>query len=273
MPSNQLLSCIICITSLLPALTSGHGFLSTPRARNLVAYEDRLYHQETSSDPLPEDCPTCLNRGGTLARCGVINPGSGDDRNYDFPKNAFGDAMPANPQEVYEEGGVIDVEVVLSAHHKGHFVFKACPIAFTTVSPTQECFDEHPLMFVEDKLYDAPVDTNHPERAYVAPAHHPRKVTSTKPGFDRAMLFEFTMRLPEGVTGDLVLLQWYYVAGNSGCAHEGYDEYPWPEDWIENLNEDEEISDWEKKFSVGTGLNSCSDAGALPPDGLGTPEQ
>ena len=131
---------LLLLVSDLP-LAAGHGFLSSPRSRNLVAYEDRKYHGETESDPFPEDCPTCLNRGGTLARCGVLRPGSGDERNYDFPSNAFGDPMPANPQGAYEEGGIMDVEVVLSAHHKGHFVFKACAVPNSQVSPSQECFD------------------------------------------------------------------------------------------------------------------------------------
>jgi hypothetical protein len=37
---------------------------------------------------------------------------------YDTPKNAFGESMPMNQQGVYTEGGVLDLEVVLSAHHK-----------------------------------------------------------------------------------------------------------------------------------------------------------
>lgn len=164
-------------------------------------------------------------------------------------------------------------QVVLSAHHKGHFIFKACPIPFTTISPTQECFDQHPLLFVEDKLYGAPVDVNHPERAYVAPATIESKMYSDKPNFDQAMLFEFKMKLPEGVSGDLVLIQWYYVAGNSGCAHAGYDTYQWPKHWIKNMDSDEGISEWESKVSVGKGLKSCEDAGALPEDGNGVPEQ
>jgi len=200
----------------------------------------------------------------------VLGP-DGGGRNYDFPKNAFGESMPVNVQEVYEDGGLMDVEVVLSAHHKGHFIFKACPIPFTTISPTQECFDAHPLEFVADKLYNAPISPTHPERVHVAPFHHPQKVYSPKEPFDKAMLFQYTMRLPTGIVGDLVLIQWYYVASNSGCAHDGYDEYPWPEDWILNMNEDEELSDWESKFSVGKGLNSCGDV--LPPDGNGVPEQ
>ena len=112
MPSpKQLLSCIL--SSFLPTLTHSHGFLSTPSSRNLVAYEDRLYHNEQTDTPFPEDCPTCLNRGGTLARCGVLNPGKGgaEERNYDFPINYNGDPMPNNPQNSYVEGATIDIEV------------------------------------------------------------------------------------------------------------------------------------------------------------------
>lgn len=276
---NRLLStCCMAITliSLISIKsTNGHGFLSTPRSRNLVAYEDRLYHDETETTPEAEDCPTCINRGGSLARCGVLNPvdAKGNERNYDFPKNAFGQPMPANPQSTYVEGQIIDVEVVLSAHHKGHFVFKACPIPFTTISPTQECFDNHPLMFVEDLLYGAPIDERYPERAYVAPETIETKRTSTKPTFEKAMLFQFKMKLPPGVTGDLVLIQWYYVAGNSGCVHNGYDTYSWPTNWIQNIDGNEEIDEWESKVSIGMGLKSCEEAGVLPPDGNGVPEQ
>ena len=110
-PQLQLLALWISVLLFPIVCISGHGFLSTPRSRNLVAYEDRKYYQETETDPLPEDCPSCINRGGVLARCGVVGA-----RNYDFPKNAFGDPMPANPQQVYEEESVIDVEVTLSAH-------------------------------------------------------------------------------------------------------------------------------------------------------------
>ena len=58
---------------------------------------------------------------------------------------------------------MIDVESVLTAHHKGHFELKACPIAPGEV-PTQSCFDNNKLTFVEDKLYGAPADLLYPER-------------------------------------------------------------------------------------------------------------
>ena len=77
------------------------------------------------------------------------------------------------------------------------------------------------------------------------------------------MVFEYTLRLPPGLSGELVLLQWYYLASNSRCVHEGYAEYDFPREWIKSLDSegegDGEPSAWEEKFSVGTGLKSCDE--------------
>lgn len=139
----------------------------------------------------------------------------------------------------------------------------------TARPPTQECFDANPLTFVRDELYGAPKDERYPERAYVAPPFHPARRNSEKPTFEEAMLFKYVMQLPPGLSGELVLLQWYYVAGNSGCSHAGYDDYPWPENWLEDTNGDGEISPLEAKYSVGIGLNPCEDI--LSEDGNGVP--
>lgn len=61
----------------------------------------------------------CLNIGGTAARCGIVG-----DRNYDFPKNGVGTALPNSVQATYQAGSLIDLDVILTAHHKGHFVYK-----------------------------------------------------------------------------------------------------------------------------------------------------
>ena len=70
------------------------------------------------------------------------------------------------------------MEVTLTAHHKGHFVFSACLIESTETIPTKECFEANRLTFVKDLLYGAPFDTNHPERAYVAPSTIEMRVNS-----------------------------------------------------------------------------------------------
>ena len=81
------------------------------------------------------------------------------------------------------------------------------------------------------------------------------------------MLFQYQFRRPPNLVGELVLLQWYYVASNSGCIHEGYDTYPWPQEWIKDVMEDGETGEFDEMLSVGVGLDKCEDV--LPADGNG----
>jgi len=235
---------------LIPASVSGHGYIQSPRSRNFVGYEDGKYWPKEASDPLKEDCPHCLNLGGTLARCGMVG-----SRNYDYPKNNAQEQLPMtpNPQATYHAGQEIVIDVVLTAHHKGHFVYNVCPIdpnQFPMESPSQACFNENPLEFVEDLLYGAPKDSNFPERAYVAPLSHPLAVTDNS-GVS-GMKFSHKFKLPDNVTGNLVLLQWHWLTANS-CVHEGYAEYPFPSNTWRADN-----------------LGICD---PIPPDGNGVPEQ
>jgi hypothetical protein len=184
---------------------SGHGYLSSPRSRNLLAFEETVWWPQTANDPEPETCPHCLNRGGTLARCGVFEDHWGV-RNYDAPKNALGGQLPTKIQATYNQGQDITLDVTLTAHHRGHFVFSACPISPGEV-PTQECFDGNKLTFVEDMMYDANFDPNYPERAYIAPMNSP----NYEPDYGSSlavMEFSFKMRLPPDLYGDVVLIQW-----------------------------------------------------------------
>jgi hypothetical protein len=81
-------------------------------------------------------------------------------------------------------------------------------------APTQACFDANPLTFVTDTKYGATFDPNYPERAYI-------------PDAEAGNTFSYKYKLPDGVSGDLVLLQWHYVTANS-CIPEGYYGYNWP---------------------------------------------
>ena len=99
---------------------------------------------------------------------------------------------------------------MLTAHHKGHFEVKACAISPGQVA-TQECFDANPLTFVEDKLYGAPVHPLYPGRAYI-----PRTdFAGLTRGSDGNYPFHHLFKLPNGLRGDLILLQWYYLTANS----------------------------------------------------------
>jgi Lytic polysaccharide mono-oxygenase, cellulose-degrading/Chitin binding Peritrophin-A domain len=225
---------------------AGHGFLYSPRSRNFVASQDGKYYPLTADNPLIEDCPHCLNLGGTLARCGLKA-----DHNYDMPQNGIGGLMHANPQATLQAGQEIVLDVLLTAHHMGHFVYKACPVASVEDIPTQACFDANPLEFVQDMLYGAPRDANYPERAYIAPIRASNAIMATIGG-QSGMKFSHKFRLPSNVAGDMVLIQWHYLTANS-CVHPGYDVYPFPD------------SSW-KNQAVGVCLN-------IPEDGNGVPEQ
>jgi hypothetical protein len=221
----------------LPSAVRGHGHLTSPRSRNYVAYQDGIYWPLLESDPYKETEPQSANVGGTLAQCGIIS-----GRNYDRPTNALGGPLSPRPQACYLPGQVIDLKVTLTAHHKGHFEFHACPIAPGEVA-TGECFDNHPLRFHSEVLSSwesrspANLDPTYPERAYI---HNG----------DSDLHYRF--QLPSGLGGDLVLIQWHYITANT-CSHVGYDQYAWPAGWA--------------RPEHGT---SC---GPLPPDGIGSPEQ
>ncbi|KAL9180759.1 hypothetical protein ACHAXT_011212 [Thalassiosira profunda] len=232
-----------------PQSADAHGYLASPRSRNLVAHEETVWWKQNETDPEPETCPHCLNRGGSLARCGIVG-GWGSERNYDAPKNALGGPMPTMIQANYTQGQDMILNVSLTAHHRGHFVFSACPIAPGEV-PTQECFDANRLTFVSDMLHGGKYDPIYPERAYIAPpdSNYVLDVGSTSGVMD----FSYRMRLPANVYGDLVLIQWYYLTANS-CYHKGYREYDWPSSW---------------KIDP-TSSMLC---GTVSPDGSGTPEQ
>jgi Lytic polysaccharide mono-oxygenase, cellulose-degrading/Chitin recognition protein len=226
--STSLLTVSMTMYSLVVSMVDAHGYLKSPRSRNFVASQDGVSYGGSGSDPKPEYCPHCLNRGGPLAACGLV-----DDRNYDFPPNAIGGTMPPNIQGTYTAGSQLDVDVVLTAHHMGHFEFYACPITSPNQKPTQACFKSNPVKVLRDVLYGAPADPNYPNRAYIPPLTYPGIISFTG-GSVPGTLYRYVVELPANLQGDLVLLQWYYLTANS-CIHPGYSTYPFPAAWGGNL--------------------------------------
>lgn len=262
-------ACLLCLLLNQPNITptNAHGYLSSPRSRNYVAFQDRLWtdedaEQSTTPVPFPEDCPHCLNRGGVLAQCGLLTvrdavTGLMTTRNYDSPKDYKGEPMPPNIQATYTEGDIITVEVLITTHHKGHFQFSACPIGHDNQIPTAECFKQHKLIFVSDELYHANVDKRFPERVYLAPASQLQWINegpTIQPVTGAP--YKFQLQLPQGLHGEVVLLQWYYLTANS-CKHVGYDGYDFPESWGSDVD-------------LYEGLPDCE---VVPDDGDGVPEQ
>ena len=169
-------------------------------------------------------------------------------RNYDYPKNALGGDLSPVVQACYAEGDVVELDVILTAHHMGHFSYKACAINAGEVA-SQECFDSNPLTFMEDVLYGSLPDPDYPNRAYI-----PRADASfiQKDGGGHYK-FSHRFKLPAGLSGELVLIQWHYITGNSCVADEGYLNYNFP-----------------AGFEPNSQLGICE---SIPEDGRGVPEQ
>ena len=190
----------------IPPAVFGHGYLKSPRSRNFAAYQDGRGEYE----------PWSANKKSATDTCGTIN-----GRNYDF--------FPSGIQATYSSGQTVDFDVDMTAHHKGHFVLKACPIS-PGQTATQACFDRNPLRFVSGE--NANPDPTYPDRAYLPPANPPNAPNGAHPQFASGgrWSYRYKFQLPQGLSGDLVLLQWHYITANS-CLPPGYNTYNWPAGW------------------------------------------
>ena len=171
--------------------------LTSPRSRNYYASVAGVTFGNTPGDVAAEYCPHCLNSKTVDQVCAT-----GTTQTYDNWLDVNGNPMPWLAQGVYTEGQEIIIEATLTTNHAGHFDLYACPDGNAS---TQQCFLDNPLTLVEDMLYGGPVDDHYPERAYVSPSTD----------------FKFKYRLPMGVHGPQVMLQWRYVTANS-CFPPGY---------------------------------------------------
>lgn len=155
-------------------------------------------------------------------------------RNYDRPKNALGGDLAPKIQACYAQGDVIKLDAALTVHHMGHFSYKACAIK-AGEAPTQACFDRNPLTFVEDVLYGSRPDPNYPNRAYIPRADAPFIQKEWSNDLQKDIYkFSHRFRLPQGLSGDLVLIQWHYITGNSCLPDNGYRSYNFPQGFEPN---------------------------------------
>mmetsp|Transcript_10844 Transcript_10844/g.16384 ORF Transcript_10844/g.16384 Transcript_10844/m.16384 type:complete len:247 (+) Transcript_10844:256-996(+) len=187
----------LVVSSSLSRSVHGHGMLTSPRSRSYYASVEGATWGTNAGVPPAEYCPHCINLKLESQVCGT-----GQAQNYDIWTDMNGDPMPWLSQGTYTEGQEIFIEATLTTNHAGHMDVFVCPHGNAS---TQQCFLDNPLTFVEDMLYGGPVDENYPSRAYVSPA----------------TLFRFKYRLPMGVYGQQVMLQWRYVTANS-CIPPGY---------------------------------------------------
>lgn len=106
---------------------------------------------------------------------------------------------------------VTDFDVDMTAYHKGHFILKACAISPGQMA-TQACFDWNLLRLISGE--NAKPHPNYPNGAHMQFAAGER------------WSYQYKFQLPQGLSGDLVLLQWHNIASNS-CLPPGYNTYNW----------------------------------------------
>ena len=208
------------------AMVRGHGFLQLPTSRNLDAYENKKDYNFMSLNAggtgtvqsktfgglylMPDPVANAEQRHGM---CGDI---SEQVQKYNDDVNAY------SILHSYEEGDTITIEVVLTAHHMGHFEFYLCNVdqlIYPTKGITQECLYQHPLVRAPDDGI-SPIDPNYPFRYYLEPTACMTYQTDGYPGYKATMKYT----LPPGVVCDHCVLQWWYYTGNS-CIYDGYHEF------------------------------------------------
>lgn len=192
-------SILLYVFALLSHLdvTDAHGYLSSPRSRNFYASVEGTNGFQDGV-PGKEYCAHCLNRKDATDSCGIGQSGS-----YDNWNDSNGNPMPWISQATYNQDQNIFVSGTLTTNHAGHIEMHACP-DHLNLSP--ECFASNPLTMIEDASETSgPNDANYPVRGYVSPAYE----------------FNFLYKLPVGLHGDKVVLQWRYVTANS-CHPPGY---------------------------------------------------
>jgi len=138
-------------------------------------------------------------------------------------------------EATYEAGGIIDIEIVVTAHHRGHFEFFICDASeLNGGQVTQECLMKNRLIRAEDPNARSPIDPQYPHRYYIEPkcaGNHDRdvsfdsKLSENGYGHGQRMLMKYS--LPSDLACEHCILQFHYMTGNT-CLAPGYRTRTWP---------------------------------------------
>ena len=218
--------------------------MQSPRSRNYYAYDVISRPDECSSDcPPAEYCPHCLNRNDGV--CGKSPSYSYETVNWTMPWRS-----QSGYEEYYVEGGTITIKSYLDTHHNGHMEAHVCLVNDASSCTTPEEFAGNILIFESDLALGGhipmPKDPHYPERGMFAGGQG-----------GTVKEFAFKYRLPMGIYGEKVLLQWKYITANS-CSPPGYTAYF-------NANSNLPSSYWT------SGLSTCTMP--YPNDGTSWPER
>merc|ERR1711872_656376 len=188
---------LLLVSPLLLTLTSGHGMITDPPARNAMwryGYTNPVNYDDNELYCGGFSVQWNQNEG----KCGVCGDNFADPEPR--PHEAGGRYGNGIIGRRYTMGQTIDIEIDISANHWGHFELKICPVDGKKSVATQECFDKHPLTLAD----------NQKSHQYYIPLDSP-KITK----------FNYKVVLPYGLTCSQCVMQWTYYTGNTWgvCAN------------------------------------------------------
>jgi hypothetical protein len=182
-----------------PALVHGHAYIFYPPLRGgAVGSEANGY------------CPQCMGTSSLpMTTCG---------------KDIFLD-FTHGPVTNFIAGQIVQFDVRVTAHHKGHFQFRLCDETMSSAlgdfDAQEGCLNEHILERVRpeeihpdcipnDPREDCqPFDEANPGYWYLPPPAQTGSVTG----------YKIHYRIPEGLSCDKCTLQWWYLTANSCTPH------------------------------------------------------
>uniref|UniRef100_A0A0G4HRU4 CBM1 domain-containing protein n=1 Tax=Chromera velia CCMP2878 TaxID=1169474 RepID=A0A0G4HRU4_9ALVE len=200
-----------------PAVNAQYGIRSGQYPIDLLIEGGAVSEVGTVLEP-----PSIAKRHGVCGDPGQVRDASDSRFNQDVTNYAVPTAS------VYSSGGIIDIEVVITAHHRGHYEFFLCDVR-DLPDPSgkleQACFNKYPLRRAPVEGEISPVDPLYPGRYYLEPPCARDHVDQTvangyKRHFESAQTTRMQYYLPD-IECEHCVLQWYWWEANA-CNPIGY---------------------------------------------------
>ncbi|XP_052812695.1 uncharacterized protein LOC128240218 [Mya arenaria] len=197
---------LFLLVSMVIAGIEGHGYMMEPPQRSSAwrYRNDPDGILQKNYNDMGLNCGGREHQHSLGGKCGVC----GDPFDQEIQPNHY--VHPTDPSKngkyvtgfivnEYEMNSEIDVIVKITAHHKGYFEFRLCPLPGDgqRYPVTQECLDKYPLKVGDSYKYNLP---NLGAGDYLV-----------------------NVKLPDDISCNFCVLQWIWVGGNS----HGYQENFW----------------------------------------------
>merc|ERR1719203_362541 len=139
------------------------------------------------------------------------------------------------PITTLEAGRMVEFDIRVTAHHKGHFMFRLCdqPLSSATggLQAEETCLNEHVLQRVRpmdihsdcspnDVRGDCqPIDEANPGYWYLPPKGNAEQSTGASPLNAPGVPYKFHYWIPQSFTCEKCTLQWWWLSANSCTPH------------------------------------------------------